>query len=75
MVFIGSDYQRKDWCGVEFRAIRDIIMERDHQRIMFVRVDDGTVDGVFKTDGYLDARRFDPARIAEFICERLALIG
>ncbi|RWK76783.1 TIR domain-containing protein [Mesorhizobium sp.] len=75
VVFIGSDYQRKDWCGVEFRAIRDIIMERDHQRIMFVRVDDGTVDGVFKTDGYLDARRFDPARIAEFICERLALIG
>ncbi|WP_287068846.1 hypothetical protein [Mesorhizobium sp.] len=42
---------------------------------MFVRVDDGTVDGVFKTDGYVDARRFDPARIAEFICERLALIG
>lgn len=74
VVFIGADYQRKDWCGVEFRAIREIIMARDDQRIMFVRVDDGAVDGVFRTDGYVDARRFNPAEIAQFITERLALI-
>jgi hypothetical protein len=73
VVFLGSDYQRKDWCGIEFRAIREIIMERDNTRIMFVRTDDGTVDGVFKTDGYVDAWRFTPAQIAQFICERLAV--
>lgn len=75
VVFLGEDYQRKDWCGVEFRAIREIIMARQDQRVMFVRVDDGAVDGVFRTDGYVDARRFAPDQIAQFIAERLALIA
>lgn len=74
VVFLGEDYQRKDWCGVEFRAIREIIMARDDRRVMFVRVDDGAVDGVFRSDGYVDARHFTPAQIAQFIAERLALI-
>lgn len=74
VVFLGADYQRKDWCGIEFRAIREIIMARDNARIMFVRTDDGAVDGVFRTDGYVDARRFTPAQIAGFVCERLGLI-
>jgi hypothetical protein len=73
VVFLGGDYQKKDWCGIEFRAIKEIIMERDHKRIMFIRTDDGTVDGVFKTDGYVDARRFSPAELAGFIHERADL--
>jgi hypothetical protein len=75
VVFLGADYQRKDWCGIEFRAIKEIIMERDHKRIMFIRTDDGSVDGVFKTDGYVDARRFDAAELANFIHERTVLAG
>ncbi len=74
VVFLSSDYQRKDWCGIEFRAIREIIFERDHNRIMFIRTDDGTVEGVFKTDGYVDARKFSPAQIAQFIVERVNLL-
>jgi hypothetical protein len=50
-------------------------MARAEQRIMFVRVDDGAVDGVFRTDGYVDARRFNPSEIAQFIAERVALIA
>jgi hypothetical protein len=41
---------------------------------MFIRTDDGDVAGVFKTDGYVDARKFTPEKIAEFICERLSLL-
>lgn len=74
VVFLSADYQRKDWCGIEFRAIRDIISERDHQRIMFIRTDDGDVDGVFATDGYVGARKFSPAQLASFIHERLTLL-
>jgi hypothetical protein len=70
VVFIGSDYQQKDWCGIEFRAIREIIQQRGYERIMFIRMDDGAVDGVFKHDGYIDARTHSPAEIAKFICER-----
>ena len=73
VVFLSGEYQKKDWCGVEFRAIKEIIMERDHLRIMFIRTDDGGVDGVFKTDGYVDARHFDTAELATFIHERVVL--
>ena len=74
VVFLSDDYQRKEWCGVEFRAIKDIIMEREHKKIMFVRLDEGIVDGVFKTDGYVDARKFSPEDIAHFIQERIELL-
>jgi hypothetical protein len=74
VVFIGSDYQHKDWCGIEFRAIRNIIMARGNDRIMFVRLDDGQVEGVFDTDGYVDARRHTPNEIANFIAQRSRLL-
>lgn len=74
VVFLSSDYQKKDWCGIEFRAVREIMMRRENQRIMFIRTDNGPVDGVFKTDGYIDANRFNPAQIADFIHERLKLL-
>ena len=74
VVFLSADYQRKDWCGIEFRAVRDIIAERDLQRIMFIRTDDGDVDGVFATDGYVDARKYEPAEVAGFIHERSKLL-
>jgi hypothetical protein len=74
VVFLSDEYQRKKWCGIELRAIRDIIAERENSRIMFVRTDDGTVEGVFATDGYVDARHYDAAAIASFIQERVQLL-
>ena len=74
VVFIGADYQNKDWCGVEFRAIRQLINQRKNDRIMFVRVDDGNVDGVMPGDGFVDTRKYSPDQIAEFIAERAALL-
>ena len=55
-------------------ALRGAASRQHHKRIMFVRTDDGSVDGVFRTDGYVDARRFDAAELASFIHER-ALIA
>jgi hypothetical protein len=75
VVFLCSDYQRKEWCGIEFRAIKEIIMERDDKKIMFVKMDDGIVDGIFKTDGYIDGRKYQPKDIARFIQERIALLS
>jgi hypothetical protein len=75
VVFLSGDYQRKEWCGVEFRAIKEVIMQQDHKKIMFVRMDDGAVDGVFKTDGYVDGRKFSPEDIARFIQERIKLLS
>lgn len=75
VVFLGGDYQGKEWCGVEFRAIKEIIMSREPKRIMFVRMDDGEVDGVFKTDGFVDGRKHSPKDIARFIQERVAILA
>jgi len=74
VVFIGSDYQNKDWCGIEFHAIRQLINQRANDRIMFVRIDDGEVDGVQPGDGFVDARKYSPEQIAKFIAERYSLL-
>ena len=74
VVFLGSDYERKEWCGIEFRAIREVLNARAADRIMYVRMDDGAVEGVLGHDGFVDARRFTPEQIARFIQERAALL-
>jgi len=71
VVFLCQRYQEKEWCGIEFRAIRDAIKARE-DRVMFVRCDDGQVDGVFSNDGYVDARQYGPEAVASFIVERLS---
>jgi len=76
VVFIGGDYQSKDWCGIEWRAIRQIISERRAaDRVMFVRMDVGAVEGVLPTDGYVDASRFSPGDIAAMVAERVGLLS
>jgi hypothetical protein len=75
VVFLSANYQEKEWCGVEFRAIKEIIMERENRRVMFVKMDEGSVDGVFKTDGYIDGRRYTSDEVARFIVERVNLLG
>jgi hypothetical protein len=71
VAFIGSEYERKDWCGLEFRVVREIVFKRQHDRVMYVRMDDGDVTGVLTTDGYVDAREHTPDEIARLIRERL----
>ena len=74
IVFLCEKYQEKECCGIEFRAIKEIIMEKAHEKIMFIRMDEGKVDGVFKTDGYIDGRTHNASEIAGFINERIMLI-
>jgi hypothetical protein len=72
VVFIGTDYQRKMWPGIEWSAIRSVMTTaRASDRIMYVRMDDGAVEGVFPHDGYIDAQRFSPSQIAAFVAERV----
>jgi len=75
VVFLCEKYQEKKWCGLEFRAIREMIMDKAIDRIMYIRLDAGHVDGVFSTDGYIDGTKFSPQQLAIFINERLNLQG
>ncbi len=56
------------------RAIREMIMEKEIAKIMYIRLDAGHVDGVFQTDGYIDGTKFTPQQLANFINERLNLL-
>ncbi len=71
IVFLSANYEKKRWCsGIEFRAIREIICNREHDRIMFIRTGEGNVTGVFNTDGWIDLREHSPDEIAFFIEQR-----
>jgi hypothetical protein len=74
VVFLCSNYQDKEWCGIEFKAIKEIMMERKNDMVMFIKMDDGHVEGVFKTDGYIDGRKYGPDDVARFIQERVDLL-
>jgi subtilisin family serine protease len=73
VIFISAEYERKDWCGLEWRAIRDIIKRRDDADVMPLRFDDTEVPGLFSIDGYIDLRKNDPERVADLIVKRLGL--
>jgi TIR domain len=73
VAFLSAAYQTKDWCGIEFKAIRDILKQRDDSKVMYVRHDAGHVDGVFSTDGYIDANIHKPIEVADLIVERVRL--
>lgn len=75
VVFLCEKYQEKEWCGIEFSAIKELIMSRETDKVMYIRLDEGHVDGVFKTDGYIDWNEYTPKQIADFINERLELLG
>jgi hypothetical protein len=73
VVFLCKEYAQKQWCGLEWRAIRDIIKSKEDDRVMFVRFDNASIDGVFSIDGYIDGNNFSAKDVANFISERLAL--
>ena len=70
VVFLCEAYNQKEWCGLEWRAIRDLIKRRKSE-IMFLRVDDGDVAGVYSIDGYVDIRDRSDEQAADLIIERL----
>jgi hypothetical protein len=72
VVFLCAAYAEKQWCGLEWRAVRDIIKSRQDERVMFVRFDDATIDGVLSIDGYIDGGSNTTKQVADFILTRVA---
>src|SRR5947209_1291371 len=73
VVFLSKEYDKKDWCGLEWRAIREIMMERENSAhsIMLMRFDEAPVEGVFKHDGYIDLNAYSPSDAANLILQRV----
>jgi hypothetical protein len=71
VVFTCRDYEQKEWCGLEWRAIRDLIKTNQSQKVMLFRFDDAELDGLFSIDGYIDLRRRTPEEAVEAIVRRM----
>ena len=71
VIFLCEDYERKEWCGLEWRAIRDLIKKRKDESIMPFRLDNTDISGLFSIDGYVDARSLAVNEIVALICSRL----
>jgi hypothetical protein len=74
VVFLSKEYSEKEWCGLEWRAVRDIIKAKENSRIMFIRFDNAKIEGVFSIDGYIDANHHNESEVSKFILERVQLI-
>jgi hypothetical protein len=73
VVFLCADYEQKEWCGLEWRAIRTIIKNKNDHAIMFMRFDRADVSGTFSVDGYVDLEEYNPMQAARMIVERVRL--
>lgn len=70
VVVLSADYQTKSWCGLEWRAIRDLGIE-DDSRIMYMKLGDFELPGFFPSlDGYIDIEYLNPKVIADYVLER-----
>ncbi|MFY0630000.1 MAG: TIR domain-containing protein [Flavobacteriaceae bacterium] len=74
VVFLCKEYNEKEWCGLEWRSIKDLIKSKQEKKIMLVKFDQAEIDGLFSTDGYIDALKFKEDEVAKFILERLELL-
>lgn len=74
VVFLCKEYSQKEWCGLEFRAVRDLIKSKEDDRIMFVKFDNAEIDGTFSLDGYIDAAKYKTQEVANYILERIKLL-
>jgi len=72
-VFLCADYERKEWCGLEWRAIRDLIKKRQASTVMPLRFDDTEIPGLFSIDGYVWIGNRTGQQVADLILQRMQL--
>ena len=73
VVVVCRDYDEKEWTGLEWVAIHDLLKARRDEEVMLCRFDHATVKGVHTNAGWIDLDRKTPEQAATLILERLAL--
>lgn len=72
-VFICENYDKKEWCGLEWRVVRDLIKKRKAEDIMPLRFDNTEIAGLFSIDGYVWINGRSPDEIADVILARVGI--
>jgi len=70
VVFLTAEYNAKEWTGLEWRGIRDLIKTKRGHAVLPVRLDETPIPGLLSTDIYIPPGR-DPEDIALTIFDKL----
>src|ERR1017187_704465 len=70
-IFLCEEYNMKEWCGLEWRACRDLLKHKEDDRLMLLRLDGAEISGLYSIDGYLHIREMADAEVADEILKRL----
>jgi hypothetical protein len=68
-----TDYERKEWCGLEWRAIFSIIKEGDSEQILLSRFDHIDGKGLFGLAGFIELDDKTAEQFVTLILQRLAI--
>jgi tetratricopeptide (TPR) repeat protein len=75
VIFLCREYDSKEWTGLEERSWRDLMLKKQDERIMFLRLDDAELSSVLGVDGYLDIRQMKDEDVAAAILSRLGPVA
>ncbi len=67
------DYEKKQWCGLEWSAICSLLKARKVEEVMLTRFGGVEGEGLYGLAGYIDLDDLTPEQAANLILERLAL--
>ena len=73
--FLCEEYANREWTGLEWKAARELLKRKEDARLMFLRLDNGSIPGLYSVDGYIDIRGLKDDEVAEDILRRLNLLA
>lgn len=73
VVVICRDYAQKEWPGLEWDAVFDLLKKRRGDEVMLGRFNGATVEGLYSDAGFIELDDKTPEQAASFILERLAI--
>jgi len=73
VVVVCPDYDVKQWTGLEWAAIHDLLSKRNDNEVMLCRFNHAMVTGLYSTAGFIELDHETPEQTATLILERLAL--
>ena len=74
VIFICNAYNEREWCGVEWRALRSRMNAKNKQSLMFLKLDEGMPDGYFgNVDGSVDITKKSDQEVFNLIIQRYNL--
>jgi len=68
-----KNYETKEWCGLEWKAIYGLLKKRKNKEVMLCRFDRVEGQGLYGLAGFVELDRKTPTAVATLILQRLAI--